>query len=45
VLDTRDPDPPRRGRAVRGGQTYDMESRSLAMFRVVSDAARAANNH
>jgi glycogen operon protein len=34
VLDTRDADRPRRGRTRRGGQTHDMESRSLAVFRL-----------
>ena len=33
VLDTRDAEPPRRARTRRGGQTYDMEARSLAVFR------------
>jgi hypothetical protein len=35
VLDTRAAHPPPRGRALRGGQTYDMESRSLAVFRLL----------
>jgi isoamylase len=35
LLDTREADVPRRGRSLRGGQTYDMESRSLALFRLV----------
>ena len=34
ALDTRDAAPPGRGGARRGGQTYDMESRSLAVFRL-----------
>jgi isoamylase len=34
VLDTRHADRPRRGRARRGGQSYDLESRSLAVFRL-----------
>jgi isoamylase len=31
-VDTRDAEPERRGRVLRGGQTYEMESRSLAVF-------------
>jgi isoamylase len=32
VLDTREVEPPRRPRVLHGGQSYDMESRSLAVF-------------
>ena len=34
LLDTREAEISRRGRALRGGQTYDMEARSLAVFRL-----------
>jgi isoamylase len=32
ILDTREAET-RRGRALRGGQTYELESRSVAVFR------------
>jgi isoamylase len=38
VLDTREAGPPRR-RTLRGGQTWEMESRSLAVFRLASAGA------
>jgi glycogen operon protein len=38
MLDTREAAFPRRTAALRGGQTYDMESRSLAVFRLAGRA-------
>jgi glycogen operon protein len=37
VLDTRDPLPPQKRCLVRGGRPYELEARSLALFRLQSE--------